>query len=95
MSIRHFIFLPLAAVFASCSPESESGLTKQEIQDITALVMRQTTNHVVGLQRESSGDITWTAPLQAGTNAVGITYTVRQQPSGWAIVSQKPERLHD
>jgi hypothetical protein len=60
------------------------------------VVMRRTTNHVVGLQREAGGDVTvWTSPLLAGTNAIGTTFTVRRQPGGWTIMDQKQDPLHD
>jgi hypothetical protein len=96
MRLLRFILLLFVALFAGCSPSADSGLTRQEIQDITSLVMKQTTNHVVGLQRESSGDVTvWTAPLREGTNGVGTTFTVRSHQTGWAIESQKQERLSE
>jgi|GEM_PF-7056324 hypothetical protein len=92
MNLLRFILLPLAALLAGCSPSAESGLTKQEIQDITSLVMKQTTNHVVGAQRELSGDVTvWTAPVHEGTNGVGTTFTVRHLQGEWTVVSQKQE----
>src|SRR5687767_7701677 len=87
-----YILLPFAALLAACSPYAESGLTKPEIQDITSLVVKQTTNHVVGLQRESSGDVTvLTAPLGEGAKKVGTTFTVSSQQGRWTVVSQKEE----
>jgi len=94
--LLRYILLPFAALLAACSPYAESGLTKQEIQDITSLVVKQTTNHVVGLQRESSGDVTvLTAPLAEAAKRVGTTFIVRNQQGRWAVVSQKEERLDE
>ena len=74
MHLLRFISLLLAALFVGCSPSADSGLTKQEMEDIANVVMKQTTNHLVGMQREPNGDVTvWTAPLRAGTNGVGIS----------------------
>ena len=94
--LLRYIFLPFVALFAACSPYAESGLTKQEIQDITSLVMKQTTNDVVGLQRELSGDVTvLTAPLNEGAKRIGTSFTVRSRQGRWTIVSQREERLNE
>ena len=93
------LILPVTAVLSALyvfrtRRENDDCLSKREIQDITSLVMKQTTNHIVGLNRESSGDVTvWTAPLHEGTNDVGTTFTVRNQQSGWTVVNQKGESL--
>ena len=80
--------ITFSALFISCAPET--GLTNQEVIDITALVQRATTNKVTGLQRQPSGEVAvWTVALPGGTN--GVTYTLRQKSTGWEIVSQKAE----
>jgi hypothetical protein len=90
------ILSALAALLVGCSPFAETGLTKQEVEDIAKVVMQQTTNTLVGMQRGPNGDVTvWTAPLNDGTNGVGEVFTVRAQEGGWAVVGEKSERLNE
>ena len=96
MRLIRFISWPLAVLFVGCSPSTESGLTKQEVQEIASVVTKQTTNHLVGMQREPNGDVTvWTAALREGTNGVGTTFTIRRRHNAWAVESQKQERLDE
>jgi hypothetical protein len=94
MRISHPIWLLLGVLLAGCSPSSgEPGITKQEMEVVTALVTNQTTNGVVGMERAMNGDVTvWTAPAGEGRNPPVTTFTLRKEPTGWVIVKQKLER---
>ena len=77
-----------AFLFASCSPDT--GLTKQEVTDITSFVMSQSTNHIVGLERQPTGEVTvWTVAMPGGTN--GHKYTLGRKPGGWEILARTSE----
>jgi hypothetical protein len=86
----HIISFGTLTLLLGCSQKTDSGLTKNEIREITSAVSQQSTNKIMGFGVSSNGDVIVTTEKpenfffhHSPTGYVMETNTMQQVPMQW------------